>query len=130
VTGDEAQRVFGKLVAAFPATHMPEQTIAAWYDELATLDFSAAYAAARACFRDLTKWPTFAQFRTLTGEHAQRQARPVADKPTCPHCDGGWIEEGDPIGTPTVRPCSTCNRGLFERWQRGMYRPGTREAAS
>lgn len=111
MTGDEVGRVLAKMTDMFANRVLSEGALETWTEELAELDFSAAYAAARQVAREAAKMPTPAEFRGLAAVHARRQkAYDAEPEHVCPSCDGaGWLEV-KPGTPPTVKPCPTCRR--------------------
>lgn len=123
MNGDEMGRVLDKLNAGWPDRRsMPDNTLAMWHEELVGLDFSPAFAAARALAREAQYFPKPTEFIKAYYVHKSRQTDVADDTPPCVHCDHGWITVVD-LRPSTVRPCEHCSRQQYDVWRRGGFKP-------
>lgn len=129
MNGDDLERVIARLNGAYPG-RLTGDTLTAWTEELAPLDFSPAFSAVRELVRTEERFPPIGKLIAAYNDHKRRQAGPPSEKPRCRHCDGvGFIETASDATIPTVKPCSVCNATLYDRWAKGTYLSDHRRSA-
>src|ERR1019366_3453186 len=119
MTRDEITRTMERLTGGFDH-RLAADTLTIWADELAELEFSPAYAAARDLIRNTKFFPKVAEFLTAYTGARHAQAGPKTD---CRGgCDNGWMGAAG----NTVVACSVCNPAVFARQMDGGYQVASR----
>lgn len=109
---DDSIRVITRLTGAY-AKRLPDDTFAIWLEELADLEFSPAYAAARSLIRSSKYFPAISELLTEYALHGDRQAGPKQPD-GCAGCDHGNVHVAGQLWT--VYPCRNCRPKQYARW--------------